>query len=164
MIFSFRGTFSLDAVAMEEVSISVHYVYISSTIKNISFQCSELFQYTVRQQVPPITPLTPCKGVLTVYLFIIQLRSYCEDSALYTFLKHRQDTMQTVAEWSGSETWMGPQVCFLSRPLQSLRPKRRSLGSWPQAEALSLAASLLLEFTAHSVFYDPEHLMQLLIN
>ena len=54
---------------------------------------------------------------------------------------------------------MGLQVCFLSvclsvcLPLQKLRPKRR-LGSWPQAEALSLAASLLLEFTAHSVVYD----------
>lgn len=32
--------------------------------------------------------------------------------------------------------------------------KVKALGSLPQAEALSLAVSLPLEFTAHSVFYD----------
>jgi hypothetical protein len=37
VVYSFRGTFSLDAVAMEEVSLSVDYVYISGIIKTFHF-------------------------------------------------------------------------------------------------------------------------------
>jgi hypothetical protein len=69
-----------------------------------------------------------------------------------TFIKqmgHNPDCGRVECVWA-----MGLQVCPLSLSLQSLRPKRRSLGSWPHAEAHSLAASLLLEFTAQSLFYD----------
>lgn len=98
--------------------------------------------------------LLPLQRALTVYLFIVQLRSYCEDGALHTFIKQRWDRVQSDCgrvEWLWA---MGLQVCFLSLPLQRLRPKRRSLGVMASGRGSWPSASLFLEFTAHSVFYD----------